>query len=139
MSVLPAQPCSESTMHGNAIGRRLGARVNAVVPNHARDAQPVRREDSAAALFLRLAVLLHVAPLRDARLVAPELQRHELAGRGDALEALEGYETVGLVQFRLELADQLHVVREAAGGRGEFEDDGDHGRLAGYAVLPTIL
>src|SRR5512139_1066597 len=65
--------CALSAMRGDAVGGRLCAPVQAVVADHAGDAQPVGGEYPAAALLLRLAVLLHVAPFRHARLVAPEL------------------------------------------------------------------
>src|SRR5258706_4263168 len=92
-----------SAMDGDAVGGRLPASVHRVVAHHAGDAQPVGREDAAAALFLRFPVLLQVAPFRHARLVAPELQRHELARRGYALEPFQRKEAFGLVQFGLEL------------------------------------
>ena len=81
---------------------------------------PPRPFFCASRCFCRLRHFAH------ALLVAPELQRDELARRGDALEALERNEALGLVQFGLQLADQRHVIREASRGGGEFEDDGDH-------------
>src|SRR6185503_20668794 len=110
----------------DGIRRRLGALVHGVVAQHRCDAQAVRIEDPGAAFCLRLAVALEVAPLAHRLLVAPELERHELPPGGDALEALERDEAVGLFEVGLERAHQVHVLGEPAFGRREFEDHRDH-------------
>jgi hypothetical protein len=62
-------------------------------------------------------------------LVAPVLEREELALVGDALEALELDEAIGLRQVLAQRIDDAHVVREAAFVGSELENHGDHGRL----------
>src|SRR5688572_4601727 len=91
--------CSISAMHRNAVGGRLRALIHGVVADHAGDAQAVGGDDSGAALLLRLTVLLQRPPLAHAFIVLPELQREELALRGDAFESLERDESLGLVQL----------------------------------------
>src|SRR6185369_10117102 len=117
---------ASSAMHGHAVGGRLAPFVHRVVAQHAGDAQAVGREDARAPLLLRFAMLLHVAPLAHALFVFPELQRHELARRGDALESLQRKETFRLVELGLELGHELHVVGKAPLAEREFEDDRDH-------------
>src|SRR3954469_4522118 len=59
--------------------RRLGAVVRPVVAHDLGNAEPVVGEHSRLADRLRTAVVELAAPSRDGRIVAPELQREELA------------------------------------------------------------
>ena len=112
-------------LHG--IGGHLSALVHRVVAQHLRDPQPVGLEDAAAAFLLGFAVLLQVAPLAHRLLVPPEGERYELALRGDALEALDGDEAIGIAYVVGEPIGERLVVGKASLDGREFEDHGDHG------------
>src|SRR5689334_1701903 len=111
-------------LHG--IGGRLRALIHRVVAPHLGDAQPVGLEDATAALLLRLAVLLHVAPVAHRLLVTPERERDELALVADALEALDRDEAVEVAHIVCESLGERLVVGEASLVGREFEDDSDH-------------
>jgi len=77
-------------VHELRILRCLGALVHAVVAVDFRHAQAVILEIRRAAELLHGAVLGEIAPGGEGPLVAPDRERQELAGRGEALEALDG-------------------------------------------------
>src|SRR6187200_2629282 len=62
----------ERAVHGAAVLWRLRALVQAVVADHARDAQAVILENHRPTLALGLAVTRHIAPCGDRLFIAPE-------------------------------------------------------------------
>src|SRR6266705_1791979 len=82
-------------MHRPAVlGRLVAPGVQAVVAHDRGNAQPIVAEDAGASRRLGCAMRCVMAPGRNRGLVAPERQRQELVGIGEALKSLHRDEPV---------------------------------------------
>src|ERR1019366_9052717 len=87
-------PYGSSALDVRKLLRRLLALEHPVIAHHRRDAQPVVGNNAAAALELRLMMFFVLPPFNDCRFVAPERQRQNPAGLGQAGETLDRNEAV---------------------------------------------
>ena len=115
-------------MRAATVLRGLRPFSQAIVANHAGDAQPVVAEYAAAATLLRDAVLFQLAPAFNRGFIAEHRQRKYLAGFAEAFEALDGNETVDLFQQRAQAGGEFEVFLFAPGFGPDFENDRDHRR-----------
>src|SRR3954451_498874 len=114
-----------AVVDGAGIRRRLLALGHAVIAGNLGHAQPVVLEHRAAADGLGRAVLAQAAPLGQRRLVAPDRQRQDLAGLGQALEPLDRDEPVDVGQMAAQLGRHVEIVPAVLGERPDLENDGD--------------
>jgi hypothetical protein len=90
----------EHVVQGPAVRWRLLPAIDKPVVTHdRRDAQAIILEDSIPPYFLSRAVSGVATPPGDGDLVPPERNRQKLFGIGQALESLDGYETVHIFQL----------------------------------------
>src|SRR5258705_8560719 len=133
-SVRPTR-LSRSVVARAAVLRRLRPVVHAIVPDDARDPQPVVGEQLTAPLSLRRPMGLEIAPLDEGGLVAEVGEREDLARLREALEALHRDEPVDLVQQRPQLRGDVEVFPAALGFGYDLENHGDHNGI----LLPPSL
>src|ERR671918_1832917 len=112
-----------------AVLRRAGAVRHAIVPDYARDAQSIVREDRGASPALCRAVGGQIAPRPDRRLVAPERQRQQLARLPQALEPFHRDEAVDRLELRAQGGGDVQVLLPALRLGPDLEDHGYHGLL----------
>src|SRR5436305_14538588 len=104
------------------IGRGLISLTRAVIAQHVSNPQPVLREDPLPARRLHRAMLLDIAPLRNALLVAPERNRQYRAGTGQAFEALDRNEPVDPLEQRSQLLRRIEIGVTHSFARRRLED-----------------
>src|ERR1700761_1154875 len=119
-----ARKSARSPIDRAVVLRRLGAVGHAVVAYDMSDAQAIIGEHAMAAFRLRAAVGFEIAPRRHGRFVAPEGERDELAGLGEALEALDGDKAFDAVEQRSQVGGDAEIGVAVRGP--DLEDDGDH-------------
>src|SRR5690606_39128150 len=111
----PARSRADGLSLRQRVFRRAGALGRPVVAQHLRHAQAVVLEDGLAAGGLRAPVILLRAPLAHRLLVAPERERHDLARRAEALEALDGDEAVDAFEDRSQARRRIEIGLLALG------------------------
>src|SRR4051812_43027421 len=98
------------SMNPPAVRGRLVAPEHAVVPDHSGDAEPIVLEDLRAPRRLRGAVGIEPSPLLDGLLIAPEGEREDLSGLGQALETFDGNEAVNGFEVRPQAGGDIEVL-----------------------------
>src|SRR5262245_53372869 len=99
---------------------------HAVVSDHARDAQSIIAENSAAAESLCATMRFEISPLVHRCLIAEERERKHFAGLVDALESFDRNETIDRVEERPQLRGEVEIALFVPGLWPNFEDDRDH-------------
>jgi hypothetical protein len=101
--------------------------IHAAIPHHPRDPQQVAGEYRPPPLALHRTVLGRVPPRPYRGFVPPERQREQLVGVRQAVESLDRYEPVDLLQRRSSCRGEVEGVLDLVGCRVCLEDDRDHG------------
>src|SRR4051812_16660170 len=127
-------------MNSSTVFRRFQAFRQAVVAQHVSHAQPVIRKYALTSFCLGLAMTLEVPPRAHRFFITPERKRQVLSLRRQALEALDRYESVHLLQIHFQCGRKVEILLRPAFGRPEFKDHGNHvGLLSCWRICGTNL
>jgi hypothetical protein len=108
------------------IGRRFGPLLQPVVTNDVGNAQALVFEHRSTPGSLSRPLRMQIAPSREAGVIAPELQRQQLARLRQTLKPLDGNESIHLQQFGVQLGRPVQVARAVGRFRPDFKDHGNH-------------